>query len=571
MLGSWTRFGRDAGLGAILLVLACSSGRAATTASVAGVVRDAEGVAQVGAMVQILTAGSAAVATAFTDIYGRYRISNLTPGRYNVRATAALHLPATRPNLRLATGMRATVNLTINMLADPAVWLPAERRQPNEPGDDWTWTLRSSADKPILRILNDGDVVLANGDEEDDPAGETTKLHAAVMGSDSGFGSGGVHSVIALDRVTSLGSDIVLQADVGLPAQGFATQSAEMPSAEVDTGYEHTGRFGEASRIVVGFASHPELNGGMQWMRMANAEKMQLGDLAELEAGGTIYAIRTNGYALTTRPFLRVTVHPGQVWAVRYRLATSKDVQEFNSLNSLAGEVPVAAVLGGKLTTERGLHQEIAITRKAGGGIFRISLYHDAMQRPAVDGIGGVGSAEMADNAIVADTTTGAFRLLSTRYSASGISITMAEPIGQGMWGSLEYANGAGLSTSADGQTLTAGVASLHPVSANATTAALEGGIACTKTKLRASYRWQPHNVVTAVNAYGAGSDQAYLSVYVRQAISMGRLLPQGFAATVDVTNLLAEGYHPFLSADGRTLYLAQAPRMLRAGLSFTF
>jgi hypothetical protein len=39
----------------------------------------------------------------------------------------------------------------------------------------------------------------------------------------------------------------------------------------------------------------------------------------------------------------------------------------------------------------------------------------------------------------------------------------------------------------------------------------------------------------------------------------------------VDVTNLLAQGYLPFLSADGRTLYLAQSPRAIQGGLSFTF
>jgi hypothetical protein len=37
------------------------------------------------------------------------------------------------------------------------------------------------------------------------------------------------------------------------------------------------------------------------------------------------------------------------------------------------------------------------------------------------------------------------------------------------------------------------------------------------------------------------------------------------------VTNLLAQGYQPFLSADGHTLFLAQSPRTIQAGLSFTF
>ena len=271
------RFGRELGLGALLLLLAPGAGRAASTASVAGVVRDAQGAAQVGAMVQVLATGSSAVATAFTDMYGRYRIANLVPGSYEVRATAALLMPATRWNLRLATGMRATVNLTMNMLADPAVWLPAERRKPDEPGDDWTWTLRSAAGRPILRVLQDGQVVLASAGDTAAGHGEPMKIHGGVMGGDAGFGEGGIHDVIALDRVPVSGADVVLQADLGVPVAGFAG----VPSAEVDAGYERTGAFGNASRVVMSYASHPEMAsagnpGGMQWMRIASAERMHL-------------------------------------------------------------------------------------------------------------------------------------------------------------------------------------------------------------------------------------------------------------------------------------------------------
>jgi hypothetical protein len=48
-------------------------------------------------------------------------------------------------------------------------------------------------------------------------------------------------------------------------------------------------------------------------------------------------------------------------------------------------------------------------------------------------------------------------------------------------------------------------------------------------------------------------------------------MLPPGLEATIDVSNLLAEGYQPFLSADGQTLFLAQSPRTIQGGLSFTF
>ena len=92
-----------------MLIAASGTCSAATPAVVSGVVRDAQGVAQMGAVVQVLAVSAVSVATAFTDMNGRYRIANLVPGRYQVRATAALFVPATRHNLQLSTGMRATV------------------------------------------------------------------------------------------------------------------------------------------------------------------------------------------------------------------------------------------------------------------------------------------------------------------------------------------------------------------------------------------------------------------------------------------------------------------------------
>ena len=111
----------------------------------------------------------------------------------------------------------------------------------------------------------------------------------------------------------------------------------------------------------------------------------------------------------------------------------------------------------------------------------------------------------------------------------------------------------------------------LAPEAAQTATIALRGRVVHTGTRVRASYRWQPTRLVTAVNPYASFSDQAYFSCYLRQALRLGNLLPAGLDATVDVTNLLAQGYRPFLSADGHTLFLAQSPRTVQAGLAFTF
>ena len=180
---------KEFGLAALMLTMASGVCVAAPGAAISGVVRDAQGVAQMGAAVQVFAASSLVVATAFTDLYGRYKIPNLLPGKYEVRATAALFVPARRANLRLVKGTRATVNLTLTMLSNPAVWLPAERRKPDEPGDDWTWTLRSAANRPILRMLDDGELVVVPSDQPSHPGGtgangSKVTVHDAMMTGD---------------------------------------------------------------------------------------------------------------------------------------------------------------------------------------------------------------------------------------------------------------------------------------------------------------------------------------------------------------------------------------------------
>ena len=309
---------------------------------------------------------------------------------------------------------------------------------------------------------------------------------------------------------------------------------------------------------------------------MATARKIQLGDAADVEAGGTVYAIHTGGTALTTQPFLKVTVHPGEVWAVRYRLATSRDLQDFDGLNSIASDLPVAAMSSGRLCTEGGNHQELGVSRNAGRGLVEVAVYHDSINRSAVGGTGAMNAADLLAGAgssgVVVDAATGSFRFLGAGYSANGMRLTVSEPLTSNLWATLEVASGAALAMNGASAEQLPGVSTgLHPRDAGVATAELKGKVLRTGTKLRVSYRWQPQRLVTAVDPYEASGDQGYLGFYVRQALRWGDRLPPGLEATVDVTNLLAEGYQPFLSADGRTLFLAQSARTVQGGLSFTF
>ena len=113
-------------------------------------------------------------------------------------------------------------------------------------------------------------------------------------------------------------------------------------------------------------------------------------------------------------------------------------------------------------------------------------------------------------------------------------------------------------------------LAGLKPKRSQAATVAVKGRLVRSQTQVRASYRWQEARLVSAVDPYSSFSDQAFFSCALKQPLHASHL-PQGLAATIDVTNLLAEGYRPFVSDDGQTLYFAQAPRTIQAGLSFSF
>lgn len=565
---------------ALVLTIAASGRAVGPPAAVSGEVRDAQGVAQMGALVQILAQNSVMVGTAITDLHGRYLITNLLPGRYEVRATAALFVPALRGNLQLRPGAKAVVNLTMNALFDTASWLPAERRKADEPADDWKWTLRSAANRPILRLVEDGQMVMVSSSAVE-ATNPSTRARASVTTGDGGFGGGGIHNVFSMDRVLDDGSNVTLRTDFGTPIGPLIRG----PSMQLEAGYQRRLGFDGASRTVVSYQSHPEMVGsgrvsGLDAMQLASAQKTQLGDAVELEAGSTLYVVRTANYTVGSRPFLRVTAHPQAAWSVGYRMATSRDLQSFAGLDSVQMELPVAVMSQGGMQTEKGLHQEFMVGRKVGKGRVEVAYYRDSLKRVTVSGGGSLSTADLASagaanttsSGILADPATDTFKLLSAGYKTHGMNIMLTEPITPGMWVALEYSNGAALSNG-EGESMTLpGVATdLKPVNSQSLTVAVKGRVIHSGTKVRAAYRWQPERLVTAVNPYGAFSDQAYLSFYLRQPIRCGRLLPPGLEATIDVTNLLSQGYRPFLSKDGQTLFLAQSPRTMQAGLAFTF
>ena len=101
----------------------------------------------------------------------------------------------------------------------------------------------------------------------------------------------------------------------------------------------------------------------------------------------------------------------------------------------------------------------------------------------------------------VVDTATGSFRALGAGITTNGVSLTLSEPLTEGLWAALEFVSGAALETGNE-----QGLAGLQPASAEAATVAVKGRVLRTGTKLRAAYRWQPRRLATPVGPPSSSS-----------------------------------------------------------------
>ena len=133
-----------------------------------------------GAVVQILGAANRTL-TVFTDDAGHYTATGLLPGIYTLKVTAPSFLPALREKIGLRPGASLNVNITLGTLLG-AMQLGPVRSVPDD--DDWKWTLRSVANRPILRIFDDP---LSPEKQNHDFTGTVT----VVAGSaNAGYGTG---------------------------------------------------------------------------------------------------------------------------------------------------------------------------------------------------------------------------------------------------------------------------------------------------------------------------------------------------------------------------------------------
>jgi len=318
-------------------------------------------------------------------------------------------------------------------------------------------------------------------------------------------------------------------------------------------------------------------------------ETLQLGDELEAVAGSTQVVARSGGNVsntvATALPFVTAGWRSGDS-TYSYRLTTSvptdADVQETEARNWM----PQLSARDGRLAMEHGLHQEIRWERRTDASGVSVAFFADRIDSPVIAARGNSSNDRKSIAGALMDQASGMMRMAGMNFSSTGILATVQRQLPGGNQIRVSYGTGDALvmATPATGSE-TAGpqstdmartVVAAHPHRTQMYSLSLSGTLEGTGTRWRASYRWQPEDSVTRVAQFAENAAPPYVNLRICQPIHLrrsdaGGAGSTGFEAILDVRNLLAQGYLPYLTTDGSLLVFAQDQRALSGGVAFTF
>lgn len=555
---------RQVGTWALMVALSVPAWAGERPGGISGYVRDASGAPQMGAVVEIVGTGARTL-TVFTDSAGFYSAKDLLPGFYTIKVSAPSFLPSWVDKVSLHAGISTRVNVSLNSLLN-AMRVGPLRGTADD--DDWKWTLRSVANRPVLRVFGDP---RAGGDKQDHDLKASLSFLAGSAAE--GYGSGSDMSTgFSLERSVFSTDRVGLSGNVGY-GEG-------LPTAILRALYSH--RLPDGSGPSMGvtvrrFApSDPSLgNASLQALALSGAEDFAVGDVLELKFGSELQTIQFLGRVTAFRPYGSVELHLSPNTVVGYDYATSlpttRDEKGFDSAPADLSETdPRVSLINYCTRLERAHHQELNFSQRMGENSVQFAVFSDRVDNTALLGTGEVTAA---GGSLLPNMYSGTFTYAGDTLSAAGLRVVLARKLSSDLTATLDYALGDVLDLTKPDVEIQEARQWISTQRRQALAAKLSGTVQRTHTHWIASYRWINGSALTPVDMFNAspGQSDPFLNLFIRQPIPTLGFLPAHMEALVDLRNLLAQGYVPVIGQDGQTVYLVQSARSVRGGVTINF
>jgi|HubBroStandDraft_4_1064222.scaffolds.fasta_scaffold16006_2 hypothetical protein len=554
----------------VLLASLCVAASAGVTpGSISGYVRNTAGTPQMGATVQLVSAAGQLMVV-HTDGKGYFAASSLVPGSYDVHVSAPSFLPTLREDVVLAAGASKILNITLNTLFEAVSMLPPLKKN-NDENDSWKWTLRNTANRPVLRF--DGDTALIVETQQE---GQQLKGTLALM---AGAASEGYGSASDLGTAFSVEQSIFHTGTLGF--SGDLGYGEGTPDGVLRTSYVRKGSDGwdQSVALMVRRFSAPDTvphGGALGAISMSYSDGFSIGHVLDFQVGGEAEAIQFLGQEDNAfRPSAIADLHLSSNTILEYRYSTTEPntraSKGFDTAPAdLTETAPRMSMVNGDPLLENAHHHEVSLSERMGDNKVQLAYYNDRVKDPALLGVGVINTYT---GDILPDPYSGTFSYNGGELQAQGVRFVFQHRVSNNFTATIDYAYGGVLELEQPGVSWTAVRNNLESGWRHSAALKLNGYVPRTHTKWIASYRWTSGQTLVPVDLFNASAGQTdpYFNLFIRQPLPHFHGMPGGMEAIIDVRNLLAQGYVPVVGPDGQTVYLVQSARSVRGGLAFTF
>jgi len=560
--------------------------------SLAGSVRDATGIPQMGAVVQLYNRNDKLIEKALTAANGDFMFASLLPDIYSLKVTVASFVPAIRRHILVQPGMQSVLAVNLASVLSSVELLYTTRNPGVLMSDDWRWTLRSTmTTRPVMRLVPGTDISDPNKADHIVTAmfsdtrglvklssGETSNPFSSVGDQpDLGTTFALATSLFGRNQVQVAGNfGYGLSSDV--PAAGFRTSftpaGGEGPRIKLTVQ-----QVGLPTRGLIGVNAPP-----LRTMSVTLLERLEISDGIQLDYGGSLDSVTYLDRLNYISPFARITarIGPGTLDIGYSSGAPPVDLLNAREVDgSLQADVAALSLLprvsmrGGRAMVQRSENTEIGYRMQIGKRTYSVGAYHEFVRNGALTMAAGDGLYfDSGDLLPELSSRSSVFNI--GNYTRSGFTASATQTFGDNFSATVAAGRGGVLTTS--GQELrTEDPAELRSLIRRSQRLWARGIVSAqlpaVGTRVVASYEWSDARALTPGHVFLTQKiyPETGLNFRIRQPLPGWGGLPGRLEATAELRNLLEQGYLPVSTPNGRQLVLSNNPRGIRGGLAFIF
>lgn len=560
-----------------------------------GSVRDAAGIPQMGAVVQLFNRYDKPIERVLTGATGEFGFRSLLPDVYSIRVTLSSFMPALKRNIEIHAGATSVLAINLASVLSSVELVYSSPTSGPLMSDDWKWVLRSSmSTRPVLRMIDVQAPASKSPSTSASLFSDTRGMVKVSSGESAPFTSSGnqpdLGTTFALATSLFGGSTLQLTGNVGyemesqLPATGFRTtfSRGELNGPAVKLTMQQVSLPTRGAGALIGGQGNAP---ALRTMSLTFIEKMEVGDDISLEYGASLDSVAFMDRLNYISPFARLTYGMGDMGRVQIGYSSgAPPVELFESSSGddeLQRDVMALAVLprvslrGGHALVQRSQNMEIGYEIEVGGRTYSLAAFREIVGNGALTMSTPHGFSLPGELLPELSSNTSVFNI--GRYSRTGFTATIAQQLGENFSAAVSYGNGGVLTTNSDAALVTGRAEELRGLITRSqrhwVRSRISGVAPYTATRFVASYEWTGSRALTPGHVYLTQRlyPETGLNVRVRQPLPMLIGLPGRIEATAELRNMLAQGYLPISLADGRRLVLANSPRAVRGGFSFIF